>query len=159
MVAAKKLNPAYVHAFGEVVNASPFYRLMSMELVELSWGRCRVDIAVEEKHLQPFGNVHGGVYSTLVDTAGFWAAYSRVSEEAALTTVEMKLNYLAPLSKGRLVARGRCLKEGKTLCLSETSVEEPSGRLLAHGMVTLMVVRNLGIQTSESMPPKFLIHG
>ena len=37
-----------------------------------------------------------GVFSSLIDACGFWAAYTELDEGQGMTTVEMKLNYLAP---------------------------------------------------------------
>jgi len=41
--------------------------------------------------------VHGGVFASLVDTAAYWAVYAEVDEGKRMTTVEMKLNFLAPV--------------------------------------------------------------
>lgn len=53
-----------------------------------------------------------------------------------MTAVEIKLNFLAPASTGRLIARGRSIKVGKTLCLGEAMIEAERGKLLAHGTLT-----------------------
>jgi len=113
-------------------------------------------VVVQEKHLQPFGFVHGGVYSSLVDAAAFWAVYSEVDEELGMTTVELKLNFLAPASKGRLITKGKSIKVGKVLCLGEASIEDERGKLLAHGTSTMMILRDLKIKGSREFPPKFL---
>lgn len=100
--------------------------------------------------------VHGGVYASVADAAAFWAAYTEVEEGITLTTVDLKLNYLAPVSEGYLIAKGRSIKIGKTLCLAEASVEDEAGRMLAHGTSTLMVIDSLKIQGEKQLPPKFL---
>jgi uncharacterized protein (TIGR00369 family) len=108
---------------------------------------------LEEKHLQPFGNVHGGVMASVVDAAAFWAVFPQVEEGKGLTTVEVKLNYLAPAQKGKLVARGRCIRIGKTLALGEAQVKDENEVLIAHGTSTLMVIPGLRILGDESLPP------
>jgi uncharacterized protein (TIGR00369 family) len=70
-----------------------------------------------------------------------------------LTTVEMKLNYLAPAEKGKLVAQGRSIKMGRTLALGETYVRNGEGALVAHGTATMMVVPDLYIPGFENLPP------
>jgi len=152
----RTLNPAYVEAVRPVVNRSPYFSLISMEIGSLRWGESLIEVAVQEKHLQPFGMVHGGVYSSVVDAAAFWAVYPQIEEEVGMTTVEMKLNFLAPSSGGRLVARGRSLRVGKTLCLAEASVEDGKGLLLAHGLATMMILRDLKIHGHKDLPPKFI---
>lgn len=155
-VSPRELNPAYVEAILKKVNGCPYFVLLSMELSSLEWGASRIEVAIQEKHLQPYGNVHGGVCASLVDAAAFWAVFSQMDAELGLTTVEIKLNYLVPISRGRLIARGKSVKVGKTLCLGEASVENEESQLVAHGTSTMMVLNALEIQGQSELPAKFL---
>ncbi len=150
------LNPKWLAAIQGQVNLSPYFDLQSMTVEDLSPGASRLEIALAQKHLQPFGLVHGGVFSSLVDAAGFWACYSLLEPGLGLTTVEMKLNYLAPAQDGLMVGLGCCIKMGRSLCLAEARVEDQDGRLLAHGTVTLMVLKDLALDGQDGLPPKFL---
>ena len=152
----RRLNPAYMEVVIERVNESPYFSLISMEVLEIGKRESRLEVSVQEKHLQPFGMVHGGVYSSLVDAAAFWAVYPEIDGDLGMTTVEMKLNYLAPASLGTMIARGKSLRIGKTLCLGEASIENEKGLLLAHGTSTMMILRDLRIQGEDEMPPKFI---
>ena len=138
------------------VNASPYFQQQAMEIKELTLGASRVEIALARKHLQPFGKVHGGVYSSLVDAAGFWACYTLLEPGQSLTTVEMKLNYLAPTQEGLMVGLGRCIKQGRSLGLADARVEDQDGRLLAHGIVTVMAISDPPLEGQDGLPPKFL---
>jgi len=124
-----------------------------MEIKDLQWGTCLLEVELGEKHLQPFGKVHGGAIASVVDAAAFWAVFPQVEKGMGLTTVEMKLNYLAPAEKGKLVAQGRSIKMGRTLALGETYVRNGEGVLVAHGTATMMVVPDLYIPGFENLPP------
>ena len=152
----KKVNPAYLEAVAKRVSTCPYFTLLSMEITDLSLGQSRLEVVVEKKHLQPFGMVHGGVYASVVDAAAFWGVYPQLDDDLGITTVELKLNYLAPTSSGLLIAKGKSIKVGKSICLAEAYVEDKSGRLLAHGTETMMVLKGLKIQGHEELPPKFL---
>ena len=152
----KKLNPDHVKELVKIVNACPYFSLLSMEIRSINRGKSVLEVEVQEKHLQPYGMVHGGVCASLVDAAAFWAVYPQTSEDTGLTTVEIKLNYLAPASKGRLIARGKSIKVGKTICLGEASVEDDKGNLVAYGTSTMMVLDSVRIQGQSKLPPKFL---
>jgi len=152
----KKLNPAHVAAIAKTVNTCPYFTLLSMEIRSLDWGESRLEVTIQEKHLQPYGMVHGGVCASLADAAIYWAVYSGMEETVGLTTVEIKLNYLAPVSAGRLIAKGKCIKVGKSICLGEASVEDDKGNLVAHGTSTMMVLDSLKIQGQSQLPHKFL---
>lgn len=147
-----QLNPRYTDAVAMLVNRSPYFSLLSMEIKDLQWGTCLLEVKLGEKHLQPFGMVHGGVMASVVDAAAFWAVFPQVEKGMGLTTVEMKLNFLAPAQKGKLVAQGRCIKMGRTLALGETQVRNGEGVLVAHGTATMMVVPDLHVPGYENLP-------
>jgi uncharacterized protein (TIGR00369 family) len=148
-----KLNPQYVDAVAKVVNQSPYFSLLSMEIKDLQWGTSLLEIQLEEKHLQPFGFVHGGAIASIMDAATFWAVFPQVEKGLGLTTVEIKVNFLAPTRKGKLVAKGRCIRLGKTLALGDAEIRNDEGGLVAHGTATMMVVPDLKIPGQENLPP------
>lgn len=124
-----------------------------MEIKNLQWGVSLLEVQLEEKHLHPFGFIHGGAIASLMDAAGFWAVFPQVERGMGLTTVEIKVNFLSPAQKGRLVAKGRCIRLGKTLALGETEIRNTEGGLVAHGTATMMIVSDLKLEGSEDLPP------
>ncbi|MBW2118703.1 MAG: PaaI family thioesterase, partial [Deltaproteobacteria bacterium] len=74
----KKLNPAFLKEMIDRVNESPYYVHTSMVIKEIDWGYCLMQVAVQDKHLQPYGMVHGGVSAALVDAAAYWAVYTQL---------------------------------------------------------------------------------
>jgi uncharacterized protein (TIGR00369 family) len=151
-----RLNPKYVEVITEVVNQSPYFVLLSMKIKNLEWGTAILEVELDEKHLQPFGYVHGGVIASVMDAAAFWAVFPKVKDGMGLTTVEIKVNYLAPVREGKLVAKGRCIKIGKTLALGEAYINSAEGNLLAHGTATMMIVPDLKVEGQENLPPKLI---
>ena len=149
-----RLNPKYTEAISMLVNRSPYFSLLSMKIKELEWGTSLLEVDLEEKHLQPFGYVHGGAIASVMDAATFWAAFPQVKDGMGLTTVEIKVNFLAPVREGKLVARGRCIKIGKTLALGDATIYDGNGNLLAHGTATMMIVPDLKVEGQENLPPK-----
>jgi len=152
----RRINPLYVQVVGKAATTSPYFKLLSMELLDFDIGRSLLEIKCHHKHLQPFGMVHGGVFCSIIDAAAFWAVYPEVDEDSGMTSVDLKLNYLAPAASGKLIARGRRIKLGKTLGLGEVEVTDEDGRILAHGTSTLMVIPDLPFSAGETIPPKFL---
>ena len=148
-----KLNPRYVEAVAKVVNQSPYFSLLSMEIRDLQWGTSLLEIQLAEKHLQPFGFVHGGAMASIMDAATFWAVFPQIEKGLGLTTVEIKVNFLAPAQKGKRVAKGRCIRLGKTLALGDAEIRNSEGGLVAHGTATMMVVPDLKIPGQENLPP------
>jgi uncharacterized protein (TIGR00369 family) len=97
-----------------------------MKVSEMGKGFAKVEMDIENKHLNPFGGVHGGVYSSLIDTAAYWAVYCDVEEDAGLISLDVKVDNLAPLKEGHLVVEGKRIKAGKTICIADAAViDEP----------------------------------
>lgn len=152
----KKLNPEYLNKLSALVNRCPYFELLSIQLKDLDWGTSHLEAPVHEKHMQPYGRVHGGVCASIIDAACFWAAWTTVERDAGLTTVELKVNYLAPISQGILIAKGKSIKTGRTLCLSEATVENEKGTLIAHGTSTFMVLESLKMEGQPEGLKKYL---
>ena len=140
------INPAYVEELKNLVKNSPYPRHMRMVLDQVEVDQTVVAIELADCPLQPFGIVHGGVVATLIDTATFWAAFLRLPEDAGLVNVDLKLNYLQPVTDGRLIARGICLRPGRSICYSEAKVFDKDEKLIAHGTSTLMVLEGKGLK-------------
>jgi uncharacterized protein (TIGR00369 family) len=151
----RKINPAYVKEVCRITSECPYFKLQSMKLLELDIGRSLLEIDLAEKHLQPFGVVHGGVFATIIDAAAFWAVFPEADENLGMTTVDLNLNYLAPATTGKLVAKGSCIKLGKTIGLGSAEVTDENGKMLAHGTSTLMMIPNFPFGHKD-LPSKFL---
>jgi uncharacterized protein (TIGR00369 family) len=149
-----RLNPKYTEAISDVVNRSPYFSLLSMTIKELEWGTSVLEVELEEKHLHPFGYVHGGAIASVMDASAYWAVFPQVKDSMGLTTVEIKVNFLAPVKEGKLVAKGRCIKIGKTLALGDATIYDGNGNLLGHGTATMMIVPDLKVEGQEDLPPK-----
>lgn len=157
------LNPDHLRAVLELINQGPYFRLLSMEVREVGKGFARVEVDLETKHLNPFGGIHGGVYSSLIDTAAYWAVYCDVEENAGLISLDLKVDNLAPIRDGKLVVEGKRIKAGRSICIAEAVVVDSTGKYLAHGISKQMVTP--GLQTinqavaamgQQPLPPKFI---
>ncbi len=159
----KKLNPDHVREVLHLINQGPYFRLLSMRVRDIGKGFATVEMDVRNKHLNPFGGVHGGVYSSLIDTATYWAVYGDVEEDAGLISLDVSVDHLAPVKEGSLVVEGKRLKAGKRICMAEAVILDGSGKTLAHGTSKQMVLP--GLQTIaqaasamgyKTLPPKFV---
>jgi uncharacterized protein (TIGR00369 family) len=152
----KMLNPAYVERVNQLINDSPYFKLLSMTIGDAGLGFSLLQIDLARKHLQPFGFVHGGVFASIIDAAAFWALFYEIEDQtASATSVDLKLNYLAPAASGKLIAKGRRIKLGKTLGYADVTVTDEHGKLLAHGTSTLMILPGNRLVIDQPLPPKF----
>ncbi len=128
-----------------------------MKIRDMGVGHTLLEIDLNEKHLQPMGQVHGGVFASVIDSAASWATFYGIEDEnGGVTSVDLKLNYLAPAVSGKLWAKGSQIKLGKTLGYAEARVTDESDRLCAHGTLTVMVLPGRAPVVDPPFPPKFL---
>ena len=153
----KTINPEYIERVNQLVNHSPYFDLLTMRILEVGAGFSRLEIDLAKKHLQPFGFVHGGVFASIIDAASFWSLFYEIEDpDTGATTVDLKLNYLAPAVSGKLIAKGRQIKLGRTLGYADAEVTDAEGRILAHGSSTVILLPGKGLGGNPPLPPKFL---
>ena len=151
------LNPEYVKRINEITNRCPYFELLSMRIVDVGIGFSILEIDLEKKHLQPFGFVHGGVFASIIDAATFWAVFYGIDpKKDGVTTADLKLNYLAPAVSGKLVAKGRQIKLGKTLGYAEAEVLDDKGKIVAHGTSTVILLPGKGLTSDPPLPDKYI---
>ena len=126
-------------------------------------GFARVEMDIANKHLNSFGGIHGGVYSSLIDTAAYWAVYCDIEEKDGLISLDVKVDNLAPAKEGHLVVEGKRIKAGKSICIAEAAVIDGEGKYLAHGTSKQIVTPRLQTMAQvvssmgyEPLPPKFI---
>lgn len=157
-----ELNRLHIKELIRLINSSPFFQNLSMVIDDMGIGYSIVKINLEEKHLSPYGAIQGGVYSSIIDTAAYWAPYSELPEDVGLISMDVNVHNLASINQGMVIARGERLKIGRTICLSHVLVENEEGRVLAEGSSKLLITK--GLQTipnmkgysAATMPPKFI---
>ena len=150
---AQTLNPDYIRELTCWVNESPFPQHMKMRLLSVEYDKAELELDIDPSHFQVFGLVHGGVMATLIDTATFWSVYLRLPEDAGLVNVDLRLNYLKSVTEGPLIARGNCIKSGRTLSYAQAAVYNVHGDMFAHGTSTLMALPGKNVCLKH---PKFV---
>jgi uncharacterized protein (TIGR00369 family) len=117
------------------------YCQMKAEIVKRGFFQSQVTI--ETHHRQQDGFIHAGVMATMADHTAGYAAFTTVSDEYQILTIEFKINFLRPAHGNALVCRSRIIREGKQIIIAESEVSdlaEGSETLAAKAMVTLMAV-------------------
>ncbi|WP_432284427.1 PaaI family thioesterase [Aminobacter sp. BA135] len=121
--------------------APPIAAAMNFGLTEVEAGRAVFRGLPGERHLNPLGSVHGGWAATLLDSALGCAVHSTLDKGEAYTTVEFKVNLTRPITPktGEVVCEGRVIHKGRTLAVSEATLKDKDGKLLAFGTETCSI--------------------
>jgi uncharacterized protein (TIGR00369 family) len=120
------------------VTPPPIARLLGFVMKSLEPGHAVFEMDVDERHYNPMGTLHGGVYCDLADAAMGYAYAATLGEGEAFTTVELKINFLRAVRKATLTAEARVVKAGSTLGYVECDVKDQAGWLVARAASTCM---------------------
>ena len=159
----KQLNLEHINALLELINSGPYFELLAMKVCELSIGYSRVEVDLGRKHRNPFGSVHGGVYSSVIDTAAYWSIYCELDENVGYTSIDLSVNNLSMIREGKIIVEGKSIKVGRSICLAEASAKDAHGKLLAHGTSKLMLLNDkqsiehaIEAMGHKALPSKFI---
>ncbi len=114
-------------------------------LVLVSPGAVDIALPFRDDLCQQHGFVHAGVVTTIADSACGYAALSLMPPDAAVLTVEFKVNLLAPARGDCLLARGRVTRPGRTLTVCQGEVvalADGVERPVATMLTTLMAIQD-----------------
>jgi uncharacterized protein (TIGR00369 family) len=116
----------------------PIARLLGLVLKAIEPGRAVFEMEVDERHHNPMGTLHGGIYCDLADAAMGYAYAATLAEAETFTTVELKINFFRPVRQGKLTAEARVVRAGSTLGYVECDVKDAKGKLVARAASTCM---------------------
>ena len=111
---------------------------LGVHLVEFGPGHLRAEMEVRDELKTPFGNLHGGVVSAIVDHVLGCVLYPLMKRGQWAATAEFKLNYLAPVSSGSLVAEASVVSLTRSTAVVRAEVAN-AGRLAAVAQGTLLI--------------------
>lgn len=121
--------------------APPVSRLIGFVMKSIEPGHAIFEIEADERHHNPMGTLHGGIYCDLADAAMGFAYASTLGEDETFTTIELKINFLGAVRKATLTAEARVVKAGSTLGYIECEVKDQTGKLVAKAASTCLKLR------------------
>ena len=102
----------------------PVGRLLGFVLKEVEPGRAVFEMEADQRHHNPMGTLHGGIFCDLADAAMGYACAATLGEGETFTTVELKINFLRPVRKATLTAEANVLKAGSAVGYVECDVRD-----------------------------------
>jgi len=121
----------------------PIGLLLNFRIAELSEGHAVFTVEPAEYHYNPIGVVHGGLAATLLDSAMGCAIHSTLPAGASYTTLEIKVNFLRPMSAetGLVRCEADIIHVGGRTAVAEGRILDEKGKVYAHGTTTCIVFR------------------
>ena len=120
---------------------APVASVLGFRLTAISEERATIELEAGAHLANPLGTLHGGVLCDIADAAMGLAYATMLAEGESFTSIELKINFLKPIWKGKLRAEGRVIKRGRTVGLVESDVFDEKGSLVARASSTCMTLR------------------
>jgi 1,4-dihydroxy-2-naphthoyl-CoA hydrolase len=126
----------------DLTQASELMRLLDIRFDEVTSQLVRGSIAADERHHQPWGIVHGGLYTAAIETFATTGAFEAIKDrgQQAVGVVNVT-DFLRPHRDGRLEVVATPIQQGRTQQLWQVEIRRPDDdKLVARGQVRLQNV-------------------
>lgn len=120
----------------EAVKTTPYLQLLGIELVEITEEKTVMSLAMQEKLRQPYQLLHGGATASLIDTAMAFAVIAAIGTEDKATTVDLTVQYLRPVTEGKVFCTAKVVRAGKRLLFLSAEVVNEQDKLIATALST-----------------------
>jgi 1,4-dihydroxy-2-naphthoyl-CoA hydrolase len=118
-----------------------FDRLYGLELTELEDELVRASVEVQDRHRQPFGLVHGGLYATIAESMAVMGTVRGVAGDGRVATgLSTQTSFLRPITGDRIEAIARPRHRGRSTWVWEVEISDAAGRLCVLSRVTISAV-------------------
>lgn len=121
------------------VSPPPIAQLLGLKVTDFCEGCTTVEMEATNKLWNPMNTLHGGVYCDLADIAMGFSFLTTLNKDELFTTVDLRINYLKPVSTGKLIATSKIIKRGKRLGYVECEIVNEQGKLVAKASSTCIV--------------------
>src|SRR5215213_7096579 len=119
----------------------PIMSLIDLSGMEVEEGSVTFYLEPQEFHYNPLGTVHGGVISTLLDSAAACSLHSTLPAGVGYTSLDLNVKFLraVTVTSGRVTCRGSVLQRGRRTALGEARMTDAAGRLVAHATSSCLI--------------------
>jgi len=121
---------------------APISGMLDFRLASVGKGEAVFELRPSARHYNVIGTLHGGVASTLLDSALSCAVHSTLDRGTLYTTVEVKVNFIRPIDVGTGVMRceGKVIHVGRRIATAEARLVDAEGALYAHAVGTCAIL-------------------
>ena len=127
-----------------------FIKFCGLKASVIQKGFFESTLLIGKNHRTQDNFIHAGLIATMADHTAGYAAFTTVSENLRILTIEFKINFLKPAYGSALRCRSQVVNRGRQIIVAESEVydvREKSETLVAKGIITMMAVPAENIAT------------
>ncbi len=118
----------------------PFFKYIGFDIIAFEEDRVILKLDIREDFLNSNDTLHGGIYASMIDQV--LAMFIRAKTQASCATINLNINYLAPISAGTVYATGRIVQLGYRITQAEGEIYTGDGKVLAKGIGSFKIIRD-----------------
>lgn len=134
--------PEFLKFIEELV---PFNKFLGVKITKVEEGFMRLELPFRPEFIGDASRpaLHGGVISTLVDTCGGFAVWTKISIEDRVSTIDLRVDYLSPGAPETLIAEAQVVRVGNRVAVTDIRCFQPSdpARTVATGKAVYNIKR------------------
>jgi len=139
-------NPSFEADIRQSFSKQTAMTTIGAQLTKVDAGLVEISIPYSANLTQQNGYLHGGIITTIADSACGYAAYSLMPPGSEVLSVEFKVNLLRPAQGRSFVATAEVIKPGRTLTVARADVvsigEDGKRELIATMQATMICLQN-----------------
>jgi 1,4-dihydroxy-2-naphthoyl-CoA hydrolase len=126
-----------VHAFNQ--HAMGLDATLGVHMIRATRDEVVLEYDIDERHLQPYGIVHGGVHCAMVETAcSTGAGMDAVAHGRHVVGVENHTSFIRAVRRGRVRVTATPITRGRRSQVWEATARDQEGRIVSTGRVRLL---------------------
>ncbi|HKO60558.1 MAG TPA: PaaI family thioesterase [Pyrinomonadaceae bacterium] len=135
-----KLTATQKKRVASALNEVPYARLLGIKLVGIESGTATLLMRVRKQLTQNHGVVHGGAMASLIDSATAFAIITLLTPEENVTTVDLTISYVRPVTKGTVSCTAKVVRPGRRLFVVSAEVFDEAQKLVATALSTYIKI-------------------
>ena len=120
-------------------NSQSYCKLLGIEVINIGEDLVRLRLQINQNQLNQDGVVHGGIISSLADSAAAASLLSIIESGRNVSTIELKINFLRPVKGGNLYADAKIIHKGSRIAVVDIDIKNGEDQLIAKCLATFMI--------------------
>ena len=120
----------------------PAVEALGITPIEVGDGWIEFELVPAEWHYNGLGTVHGGILSTLADSASGCAVHSKLRAGTGYTSLDLTIKFTraATVDGGPLTCRGEVVSIGRRTATAEARITDARGKVIAQAVSTCLLI-------------------
>ncbi|MBQ6975974.1 MAG: PaaI family thioesterase [Selenomonadaceae bacterium] len=125
----------------EFCHANAIIDFLGVEIVPTADGCARLELDVKKCHSNPYGILHGGVMTTMADTAMGAACLMR-NKKVVTVSITLEFVHSVPMAT-RIITDAKIINEGRHIIVCECALIDAEGKIYAKAHAVFYAIAKL----------------